>query len=85
MAPKETCEGSGTSRKADAGASEASRRGQFFFWRNSSLIPDDEFLRAFFGLTVANNTPLRHWSREAMFGPEARAAWQDPDLVALPF
>jgi hypothetical protein len=129
-APKETCEGSGTSRKADAGASEASRRGQFFFCH---LPSDDEFLRAFFGLTVANsefrhrdhlrlawlavrrhgtgaaeevvtagirrfaqhnshgplyhdkNTPLRHWSREAMFGPEARAAWQDPDLVALPF
>jgi hypothetical protein len=31
------------------------------------------------------NTPLRHWSRKAMFGPEARAAWQDPDLMALPF
>jgi hypothetical protein len=76
------------------------------------LLPDDEFLRAFFGLTLANsefrhrdhlrlawlaeflaafpllldkNTPLRHWSRESMFGAEARAAWQDPDLVALPF
>jgi hypothetical protein len=49
------------------------------------LPSDDEFLRAFFGLTVANSTPLRHWSRKAMFAPEARAAWQDPDLVALPF
>ena len=28
---------------------------------------------------------LRHWSRPTMFTPEARAAWRDPDLVALPF
>ncbi len=167
-APKETCEGSGTSRKTGAGASEANRRGQFFFWRIFALLPDDDFLHAFFGLTLANsefrhrdhlrltwlamrrhgvaaaeevvttgirrfaqhnshgplyhdtmtrfwvrlvghavsarpeivdfdeflatfpllldkNTPLRHWSSEAMFAPEARAAWQDPNLVALPF
>jgi hypothetical protein len=44
----------------------------------------DEFLAAF-PLLLDKNTPLRHWSREAMFGPEARAAWRDPDLVALPF
>ena len=31
-APKETFEGSGTSRKAGAGASEAVHRGHFFFW-----------------------------------------------------
>ena len=30
-APKETCEGSGTSRKTGAGASEANRRGHSFF------------------------------------------------------
>ncbi len=30
-APKETCEGSGISRKAGAGASEAIRRGHLFF------------------------------------------------------
>jgi len=28
---------------------------------------------------------MRHWSRESMFAPEARAAWREPDLVALPF
>lgn len=44
----------------------------------------DEFLAAY-PLLLDKNTPLRHWSREAMFGSEARAAWQDPDLVALPF
>jgi len=31
MAPKETSEGSGISRKAGAGASEAIRRGHLFF------------------------------------------------------
>jgi hypothetical protein len=44
----------------------------------------DEFLAAY-PLLLEKNTPLRHWSREAMFGSEARAAWQDPDLVTLPF
>ena len=44
----------------------------------------DKFLAAY-PLLLDKNTPLRHWSREAMFGPQARAAWQEPDLVALPF
>jgi hypothetical protein len=29
--------------------------------------------------------PLRHWSREVLFAPEARSNWIAPDLVALPF
>jgi hypothetical protein len=29
--------------------------------------------------------PLRHWSRDALFGAAARAAWREPDLVPLPF
>jgi hypothetical protein len=48
-------------------------------------IVDFDELLATFPLLLDKNTPLRHWSREAMFGPDARAAWQDPDLVALPF
>ena len=44
----------------------------------------EEFLAAY-PLLLDKNTPLRHWSREAMFGPDARGAWRDPDLVALPF
>ena len=28
---------------------------------------------------------LKHWSRTALFGPEARAAWVEPDLLPLPF
>lgn len=27
----------------------------------------------------------RHWSRTAMFGPEARERWVEPDLRPLPF
>ena len=44
----------------------------------------DAFLAAY-PLLLDKNTPLRHWSREAMFGSQARAAWRDPDLVTLPF
>jgi hypothetical protein len=44
----------------------------------------DEFLTAY-PLLLDKNTPLRHWSREAMFGADARAEWREPDLVALPF
>lgn len=29
--------------------------------------------------------PYRHWSREALFSPAARAEWVEPDLRALPF
>ena len=28
---------------------------------------------------------LRHWSRTALFGPEARVRWVEPDLRPLPF
>ena len=41
------------------------------------IVDFDEFLAAF-PLLLDKSAPLRHWSREAMFGPEARAAWQDP-------
>lgn len=29
--------------------------------------------------------PLRYWSREALFSPEARRAWMPPNLLPLPF
>jgi N-formylglutamate deformylase len=48
------------------------------------ILDFDEFLAAF-PLLLDKNTPMRHWSRESMFAPEARAAWREPDLVALPF
>ena len=36
-------------------------------------------------LLADKNTVLRHWSRTVLFGPEARAAWVEPDLRPLPF
>jgi hypothetical protein len=48
-------------------------------------IDDFETFLTAYPLLLDKNTPLRHWSREAMFAPDARAAWRDPDLVALPF
>ena len=48
------------------------------------IVDFEEFLAAYPPL-LDKSTPLRHWSREAMFAPDARAAWRDPDLVALPF
>ena len=31
------------------------------------------------------NIVLLHWSRTALFGPDARAGWVEPDLRPLPF
>ena len=52
---------------------------------HSPEIADFDELLAAHPLVLDKNTPLRHWSREAMFAPDARAAWRDPDLVALHF
>ena len=32
-----------------------------------------------------NRAPLRHWRRETLFTPLARATWVPPDLAALPW
>ena len=34
-------------------------------------------------MMLDKNLPLRHWSRTAMFGPEARVRWVEPDLLPL--
>jgi hypothetical protein len=44
----------------------------------------DAFLGAY-PILLDKNTPLRHWSRDLMFGAGARAGWREPDLAALPF
>lgn len=36
-------------------------------------------------MLLDKNLAQRHWSRTVMFGPQARAAWVEPDLVPLPF
>jgi hypothetical protein len=48
------------------------------------IVDFEEFVATYPRL-LDKNAPLRHWSREAMFAPDARAAWRNPDLVALPF
>jgi len=42
------------------------------------------FVRAY-PLLLDRHLPLRHWSREVLYGAAARAAWLEPDLVPLPF
>jgi hypothetical protein len=44
----------------------------------------DAFLRAY-PLLLDRHLPLRHWSRDVLFGAAARSAWREPDLVPLPF
>jgi hypothetical protein len=51
----------------------------------SPEIADFDELLASYPLLLDKNTPLLHWSREAMFATDARMAWRDPDLVTLPF
>src|SRR5258708_7154068 len=52
--------------------------------RRPEIVDFETFLDEY-PLLLDKNPPLRHWSREVMFAPDARAAWRDPDLVALPF
>ncbi len=44
----------------------------------------DAFVAAY-PLLLDPKLPLRHWSREALFSAEARGAWRDADVLALPF
>ena len=43
----------------------------------------DEFLAAF-PMLLDKDLPYRHWRRETMLSPDARAHWVDPDILALP-
>jgi hypothetical protein len=44
----------------------------------------NDFVRSY-PLLLDPQLPLRHWSREVLFGAAARAAWLEPDLLSLPF
>ncbi len=37
-----------------------------------------------FPMVLDKTLPFRHWSHERLMSPAARAAWVDPDLLALP-
>jgi hypothetical protein len=41
-------------------------------------------LLATFPHLLDKDLPLRHWRGETIWGPEARARWVEPDLLALP-
>ncbi len=34
-------------------------------------------------LLMDKSLPFRHWSRDLMFGQEARARWVEPDLLPI--
>jgi CDP-diacylglycerol--glycerol-3-phosphate 3-phosphatidyltransferase len=36
-------------------------------------------------LLLDKNVALKHWTRSALYGPEARAGWVEPDFLPLPF
>lgn len=47
------------------------------------IITFESFLAAF-PLLLEKDLPYRHWRRETMLSPDARARWVEPDLLALP-
>ena len=49
----------------------------------SDITTFDEFLAAF-PLLLEKDLPYRHWRRETMLSPAARAQWVEPDIQALP-
>jgi len=51
----------------------------------SPWIQDFDAFLAAHPMLLDAGLPFRHWRREAMFSPEARSAWRDPDLAPLPF
>ena len=51
---------------------------------HSDVDDFDRFLDAH-PMLLDRSLPLRHWSREALFGDAARAAWRAPDVLPLPF
>jgi hypothetical protein len=50
----------------------------------SPLAGVDEAIAAV-PMLADKNIVLRHWSRTALFGPEGRVRWVEPDLRPLPF
>ena len=49
----------------------------------SDITTFDEFLAAF-PLLLEKDLPYRHWQRETIASPAARAQWVEPDIQALP-
>jgi hypothetical protein len=51
--------------------------------RRPELIDFEAFIAAYPQL-LDKDLPARHWSHETLYSDAARAAWVDPDLLALP-
>lgn len=47
-------------------------------------ITEFETFLATFPQLLDKDLPYRHWRRDTMAGPAARAQWVEPDLLALP-
>lgn len=46
-------------------------------------LTDDALADLLVGETGDRELPLRHWTRERLFSPEARQAWVEPDLAPV--
>jgi hypothetical protein len=51
--------------------------------RRPDLSDFEKFIAAYPQL-LDKELPARHWRHETLFGTAARAAWVEPDLLALP-
>jgi hypothetical protein len=49
----------------------------------SDIRDFDQFLSVF-PMLLDKNLPFRHWQRETMLSPAARAAWVEPDILPMP-
>ena len=47
------------------------------------IVDFPAFLAAFPSV-LDKDLPFRHWTRETMFGADARSRWVEPDVLALP-
>jgi hypothetical protein len=47
-------------------------------------LTDFEQFMAVYPQLLDKDLPVRHWRRETLYSEAARAAWVEPDLVALP-
>lgn len=51
---------------------------------NRPDIADFDRFLATFPMLLDKDLPYRHWRRETMGSPDARAQWVEPDLLGLP-
>lgn len=63
---------------------------RFYVWRIATFLdaagrgrPVDELADELVRVHGDKDLPLRFWSRERLFSPEARRGWVEPDLGAL--